>query len=51
MAAARGPQPRQLGPGDGYYIPSGVSHSFRVSPGHDLKYVEVFCPPKADNIL
>ena len=35
--------------GDGYSIPSGVPHSFRVLSGQSAELVEIFSPPKEEN--
>ena len=40
-----------LGPGDGYRIPANTEHGFAVSLESKLEYIEVFCPPKEENIL
>lgn len=38
-----------LGPGDGYVIPAGVRHGFRVVSAEPVEYIEVFAPPKESN--
>src|SRR5271157_4328935 len=40
-----------LGPGDGYRIPANTEHGFAVSLESKLEYIEVFCPPKEENVL
>ncbi len=35
--------------GDGYLIPGGVRHGFRVVSRRPVEYVEVFSPPKERN--
>jgi len=40
----------QLGPGDAYYIPSQVQHGFNVLTEDALEYLEIFSPPKEENI-
>ena len=39
-----------LGPGDGYLIRSNVEHAFTVLSTNHLEYIEVFCPPKRENV-
>jgi mannose-6-phosphate isomerase-like protein (cupin superfamily) len=46
-----GDEEKELGPGEGYLVPTGVVHSFRVVGEEALEFVEVFCPPKSDNVL
>ena len=38
------------GPGEAYYIPSNIRHGFKVLPKGDLEYIEIFSPPKEENI-
>lgn len=42
---------KEVGPGEGYLVPMGVQHTFRVVGEEALEFVEVFCPPKGDNAL
>lgn len=49
LALKIGDEENELGRGDGYLIPPGVVHSFRVVGEEALAFVEVFCPPKSDN--
>ena len=37
--------------GDGYFIPSGTPHSFRVLSTQPVELLEVFSPPKEENKL
>jgi mannose-6-phosphate isomerase-like protein (cupin superfamily) len=46
-----GSEEKELGPGEGYLVPTGVHHTFRVVGEEALEYLEVFCPPKSDNAL
>ena len=40
-----------LSAGDGYRIPANVEHGFAVSSESKLEYIEIFCPPKEENVL
>ena len=44
-----GNEEKELGPGEGYLVPTGVHHEFRVLGGDALEYLEIFCPPKREN--
>ena len=46
-----GNEEKELGPGEGYLVPAGAHHTFRVVGEEALEYLEVFCPPKSDNAL
>ena len=37
--------------GDGYLIPSGTLHSFRVLSKQPVELLEVFSPPKEENMI
>ena len=39
-----------LKPGDAYHIPSGVRHGFSVKTEEPVEYIEVFTPPKPENV-
>lgn len=41
---------RTLRRGDGYVIPPNIRHGFTVTSDEPLEYVEIFCPPKPDNL-
>ncbi len=42
---------RVLKKGDSYYIPSDTNHGFKVLGNKPLAYLEIFTPPKKENIL
>ena len=46
-----GDEKKQCGSGDAYCIPSNVSHSFKVLSQQGVEYIEVFSPPKPENIM
>ena len=37
--------------GDGFCIPSNIEHGFKVISKKNATYIEIFCPPKKENIL
>ena len=41
---------RMLGPGEGYCIPGNTPHEFSVDGDESVEYVEIFSPPKEENI-
>jgi len=45
-----GEETRELGPNEGYCIPGGIRHGFRALDGAPVEYIEVFCPPKRENV-
>lgn len=45
-----GDDTRTLGPGEGYCIPGNVPHGFHVSGDAPVEYIEIFSPPKKENI-
>jgi len=45
-----GEERKILGPGEGYHIPGGVRHGFRVGDA-PVEYIEIFAPPKEENAL
>lgn len=46
-----GDEEKEIGPGEGYLIPTGVHHAFRVVGEEPLEFLEIFCPPKIENDL
>ena len=46
-----GDDERELGPGEGYLIPTGLQRTFRVVGNEALEFLEIFCPPKSENVL
>jgi mannose-6-phosphate isomerase-like protein (cupin superfamily) len=46
-----GDEEKELGPGEGYLMPMGIRHTFRVVGEEALEYLEIFCPPKSDSAL
>jgi len=46
-----GHEEKELGPGDGYLVPTHVHHAFSVVGEEALEYLEIFCPPKSENAL
>ena len=45
-----GDETRKLAPNEGYCIPGGVRHGFRPLDSEPVEYIEVFCPPKRENV-
>jgi quercetin dioxygenase-like cupin family protein len=45
-----GNESETLGPGDAYCIPAGVRHGFQVVGDQKAEYLEVFSPPKKENL-
>ena len=42
---------RILGPGGAYCVPSNVQHGFKVLADKEMEYIEIFSPPKEENIM
>jgi quercetin dioxygenase-like cupin family protein len=39
-----------LEPGDAYLVPGNIRHGFNVVGAEPVEYMEVFTPPKAENV-
>jgi len=46
-----GEDTKTLGSGEGYYIPGNVPHGFSVNHDEPVEYIEIFCPPKKENVM
>lgn len=46
-----GEEQKVLLPGEGYHVPSNVEHGFHVHTGEPVEFIEIFSPPKLENII
>ena len=45
-----GDEKKVCGPEEAYHIPSHIPHGFRALGDEDVEYIEIFSPPKKENV-